>query len=217
MSETKFRGLNAITSEVLSVHAQREACNTGSELIQTEHLILGILNNYLVRSTAFSEKLDLELPDIVSELARHISPAKTSRVVIGDLPPSQSMLGILGKAANYARESGHELVDVSHILFVSANEAETPFSEMLKKHGVNEALLKASLESFINDDFQRPAPGMDPASRKKSIEAASAVMARIDTLTRGLNKTDRIYLENQISLTIFETLRKPLDAGAWLP
>ena len=66
-------------------------------------------------------------------------------------------------------------------------------------------------------DFQRPAPGMDPASRKKSIEAASAVMARIDTLTRGLNKTDRIYLENQISLTNFETLRKPLDAGAWLP
>ena len=163
MSETKFRGLNAITSEVLSVHAQREACNTGSELIQTEHLILGILNNYLVRSTAFSEKLNLELPDIVSEL-----------------------------------------------------EAGTPFSEMLKKHGVNEALLKASLESFINDDFQRPAPGMDPASRKKSIEAASAVMARIDTLTRGLNKTDRIYLENQISLTIFETPRKPLDAGAWL-
>ena len=87
---------------------------------------------------------------------------------------------------------------------------------MLKKHGVNEALLKASLESFIDDDVQRPVPGMDRASREKSIKAASAVMARIDTVTRGLNKTDRIYLENQISLTIFETLRKPLDAGAWL-
>ena len=54
MAETKFRGLNAIMSAVLSVHAQREACNTGSELIQAEHLILGILNNYPAKAIAFA-------------------------------------------------------------------------------------------------------------------------------------------------------------------
>ena len=157
----------------------------------------------------------MELSDIVSELAQHISPAETSRVVIGDLPPSQKMLGILGKAVNYARESGHELVDVSHLLFVSANEEETPFYELLKKREVDEAQLEASLESFIDDDFQQPGPTGDPSLRTKSIAAASAVMAHIDTLTGDLDKTDLIHLENLISLTIFNKLREPLSECEW--
>ena len=156
MAETTFRGLNAIMSAVLSVHTQREACKTGSELIQVEHLILGVLNAYPAKATAFARKLNLVFSDISSELALHIAPAEASRVVIGDLPPSQKMLGVLGKALNYTRQSGHEFVDVSHYLFVAANEEE--------RHSA----------------------------------------------------TDLIHLENQISLTIFEQLRKPLGEREWV-
>ena len=143
-------------SAVLSVHAQREACKTGSELIQAEHLILGILNAYPAKATAFAGKLNLELSDISSELALHIAPAEASRVVIGDLPPSQKMLGVLAKAVNYARQSGHEFVDVSHYLFVVANEAGTPFCNLLQHREVDKAQLESSLEAFLDDDFAAP-------------------------------------------------------------
>ena len=215
MGLTKFRGLNAATSEVLEVHAQRAACDAGSELIQPERLLLGVLNNYPAKSKAFAGALNIDLSTIVSDLTCHCIPAGTPRISSGDLPPSQRVMEMIVKAAAYAGESAHEYVDVSHLLFAAANIEGAPFKHLLSTYDVDEEQLKQALESFVDDSFQQPAPEVEPTARPKSIDAASAVMNDIEPLTRDMDKTEALQLENQISLTIYRRLRE--SRSEWDP
>jgi Clp amino terminal domain, pathogenicity island component len=125
--------------------ARWEASRFGSPFIEPEHLVLG-----LARCTNI---VDQALRAEIEQIAVHSAPTSTSV----DLPVSKTLQRAMHFAAEEAEKLGHEHIGVEHLLLgLMVDEPDSPVSGLLRKHGIDRALVLSQIpDAPVEDPVER--------------------------------------------------------------
>jgi hypothetical protein len=115
--------------------AHYEACQLGSPLIDTEHLLLGVFRE----DTAIAKRL--ARPPLTIEFIRkrieELSPPREKLSKYVDLPLSEGCKHILGYAAEEADRLKDKLIGTNHLLLGLAKEKDGLAAKVLSETGID--------------------------------------------------------------------------------
>jgi ATP-dependent Clp protease ATP-binding subunit ClpC len=129
------------TSRKAIFFARYEASQAGSEYIETEHLLLGLLRT--------DEALTLRLlkpegiASIQEQIHKRFSGKKTSTSV--DLPLSRECKRVLAHGDQEAIRRSHEQIEPHHLLLGLLREEDCVAARMMLEHGVTLPLVETVL------------------------------------------------------------------------
>jgi ATP-dependent Clp protease ATP-binding subunit ClpC len=111
--------------------AHEEASRFGSTVIQTEHLLLGLIRE----DVGLTNRLNLTADEIRNDLKIR-APIRVKVPASGDLPLSEQSRSALNKAADLSDRLSDEHVTTEHILFGLLAEHRSTAAEILREHGI---------------------------------------------------------------------------------
>ena len=121
------RKVMAIANE----HVQR----FGHEYIDTEHILLGLLNQSGSTGAAILKELGVNIEKLLAEVEKHPkSRADTTRAE--KLPQSQGAVNVVKYAIEEARALEHNYIGTEHILLGLLRETDGTASQVLTNLGV---------------------------------------------------------------------------------
>jgi Clp amino terminal domain, pathogenicity island component len=115
--------------------ARYEASQFGSEYIEPEHLLLGLLRDDRALFVRFLPKMaHLTVQDLQDEVSgKTIRKSKVTTSV--DLPLSQGSKYVLAYAAEEADRLNHRHIGTEHLLLGLMREAKAPGAQLLRRYG----------------------------------------------------------------------------------
>lgn len=116
-------------------HARYEASMFGSPYIESEHLLLGLVNENHVLANRL-----VRAGKSVDEIRRHIELRTPTRATIStsvDLPLSNECKRILADAAEEAERAHHQHIGTEHLVAGVLREERCFAAELLRKYGVS--------------------------------------------------------------------------------
>jgi ATP-dependent Clp protease ATP-binding subunit ClpC len=124
--------------------ARYEAAQAGSEFIETEHLLLGLIREYKgIRSL---------LPNLDYDTVRQSLPTVSApRDTKADLPMSDESKRVLAYSAEEADRLSHRYIGTEHLLLGLLRESGSVAADLLTRYG-------ADLGKLREEIAQRPAP-----------------------------------------------------------
>jgi ATP-dependent Clp protease ATP-binding subunit ClpC len=134
--------------------ARYEASQFGSPLIETEHLLLGLIREDKALTARFLPKTNVTIQDIRKEIeGRTLVREKVSTSL--DLPFSEESKRALNCAAEESERLSHRHVGTDHILFGLMREEKSIASEILREHGLRPGMIR---EELIRGSFEKHLP-----------------------------------------------------------
>lgn len=146
-----------------------EASQFGSSLIETEHLLLGILREekalalQLLKSSGGMESIRKEI-----EGHTEIREKKPTQI---DIPLSNESKRVLAYAAEEAEKLGHKHIGVGHLLMGLLREEKCFAAQLLHERGINLDSARDVVKTFEGGG-QLPAQGAQAASRAGAFDIA---------------------------------------------
>jgi hypothetical protein len=139
--------------------ARYEASQVGSPLIDTEHLLFGLLrdNAALVRSL----HLAVDLESARQQFARNLEPGQTFSTNV-DLPLSDSSKRVLMYAAEEAERLNHRHIGTEHLILGLVRDEEFASAKLLLGSGASLETLRKRVEA---PEQSQPAQGVAFAPR----------------------------------------------------
>jgi ATP-dependent Clp protease ATP-binding subunit ClpC len=134
--------------------ARYEASQFGSQYIETEHLLLGLLREDKGLTNRF-----IRSHSAVESIRREIEKHTTIREKIStsvDLPVSKECKRVMAYAAEEAERLGHKHIGTEHLLLGLLREENCFAQEMLKERGLE---LEATRESLAQVALEHSVPG----------------------------------------------------------
>jgi ATP-dependent Clp protease ATP-binding subunit ClpC len=123
--------------------ARSEASQFGSQSIESEHLLLGILREHLLLGILYEHGPSTgrliharRMGDIRREIERRRPPGPSISTSV-DLPLSQECKRALAFAAHEAQRLGHVAIGNEHLLVGLLMEEKCLASEILRDRGIN--------------------------------------------------------------------------------
>jgi ATP-dependent Clp protease ATP-binding subunit ClpC len=122
------------TAKTVMFSARLEAINAGSQHVEPEHLLLGLLHRSSqaievhMAEPASLETLERELKSTVA-----VEPSLATYVQVPFSPASDRILSV---AAEEAKRHSHETVGTEHILLAILREEQCPASRVLRAKGM---------------------------------------------------------------------------------
>jgi ATP-dependent Clp protease ATP-binding subunit ClpC len=165
--------------------ARYEASQFGSPLIETEHLLLGILREDKALTNRF-----LRSHVVVESIRKQIEEHTTIREKVStsvDLPLSNESKRVLAYAAEEAEKMGHKHIGPEHLLLGLMREEKGFAAEMLKERGLK---LKQVREEATQLAQERPPVQKAPTPAPPSENARDLTQAAVDGLLDPLVARD---------------------------
>jgi ATP-dependent Clp protease ATP-binding subunit ClpC len=137
--------------------ARYEASQFGSQYIEAEHLLLGLLREDKGLTNRF-----MRSHSAVESIRRQIESHTTIREKIStsvDLPVSKECKRVMAYAAEEAERLGHKHIGTEHLLLGLLREENCFAQEMLKERGLE---LEATRESLAQVALEHSVPGAPP-------------------------------------------------------
>ncbi|HZQ44341.1 MAG TPA: Clp protease N-terminal domain-containing protein [Acidobacteriaceae bacterium] len=126
--------------------ARYEASNFGSPLIETEHMLLGLLRENAALSTRFFRSQTT--PEVLrNEIARE-RPQRPSFSTSVDIPLSNENKRVLAYAAEEAERLNHQHIGTEHLLLGLLRENDTLAAKLLAQHGVTAELVRRDIRDL---------------------------------------------------------------------
>jgi ATP-dependent Clp protease ATP-binding subunit ClpC len=122
------------TAKAAMFSARLEAINAGSQHVEPEHLLLGLL-----RRSSQIIQTHVEAATSLETLKRELESSvtvKPSLATYAQVPFSSSSSHILSVAAEEAQRHSHETVGTEHILLAILREEECSASRVLRARGM---------------------------------------------------------------------------------
>ncbi|MDR3076047.1 MAG: ATP-dependent Clp protease ATP-binding subunit [Synergistaceae bacterium] len=143
--------------------AHKEALHLGHDVIGTEHLLLGILDEIDPVCGSLFEIHGVTPDDIRAQLEALLEKSTPKDKII-DLPLSQRAKRVLDISMREARSMGVNYVGAEHILLGLLSEGEGLASQILGHLGFNIARLRKEIQNMSHDpgDVQFAAVGSSP-------------------------------------------------------
>jgi len=177
------------TARKVIFHARYEASKFGSEHIETEHLLLGIL-----RTDGFLALRLLKTPDKVESIREQIEKQFPRREKIStsvDLPVSQQCKLVLTYAVEEAERLNDEHIATGHLLLALLRVEDCGASRIMSEHGLTSSQVEQALLPGANPPSVGPVPvlPLPPNSRDLTALARSG---KLNPLTGREHELDRI-------------------------
>jgi ATP-dependent Clp protease ATP-binding subunit ClpC len=129
--------------------ARHEASEFGSPCIETEHLLLGMLQD---DKALASQLLPANaLPEIRAEIQARTPPREKIPTNV-DLPLSNETTHVLSHAAQEADRLGHKHIGNEHLLLALLLERKCFAAILLNKQGLDIGSMRANIEGLSNKE-----------------------------------------------------------------
>ena len=140
--------------------AHKEALRLGHDVIGTEHLLLGILDDVDMVCASLFESHGVPPDTIKAQLEAMLEKSQPKDKII-DLPLSQRAKRVLDISMRESRSMGVNYVGAEHILLGLLSEGEGLASQILGHRGFNIARLRKEIQNITRDsgDIQFAAVG----------------------------------------------------------
>ncbi len=152
--------------EALSRSAEK-AVERGSPHIDTEHLLLALLDTQVVQAIFRALKLS---PEDVEQYIEHNAPKGEAEVKSPDLSPRLKEVLVL--AAEEAQRLGHSYIGPEHLLIGLVRESEGLAGDLLRKYGLTPESLRQQVVKVVGKGAEEgrveepsPTPTLDKYSR----------------------------------------------------
>ena len=152
--------------EALSRSAEK-AIERGSPHIDTEHLLLALLDTQVVQAIFRALKLS---PEDVEQYIEHNAPKGEAEVKSPDLSPRLKEVLVL--AAEEAQRLGHSYIGPEHLLIGLVRESEGLAGDLLRKYGLTPESLRQQVVKVVGKGAEEgrveepsPTPTLDKYSR----------------------------------------------------
>lgn len=128
--------------------ARYEASQFGSPLIETEHLLLGLIREDKSLTARFLPRANATIQDIRKEIeGRTLVRDKVSTSV--DLPFSEESKRVLNCAAEESERLAHRHIGTEHILIGLLREEKSVAASILREHGLRPGMIREELNHTL--------------------------------------------------------------------
>ncbi|HHU51062.1 MAG TPA: ATP-dependent Clp protease ATP-binding subunit [Firmicutes bacterium] len=117
------------------LHAQKEAIRLRHNVVGTEHLLLGLVQEGEGIAGRALQGLEIDLSKVRSEVEKIIGIG--DQMIIGEVPFTPRAKRVLEMAFDEARQLGHNYIGTEHILLGLIREGEGVAAQVLKNLGVD--------------------------------------------------------------------------------
>ncbi|HEY8343876.1 MAG TPA: ATP-dependent Clp protease ATP-binding subunit [Bacillota bacterium] len=117
------------------LHAQKEAIRLRHNVVGTEHLLLGLVQEGEGIAGRALQGLEIDLSKVRSEVEKIIGVG--DQIIIGEVPFTPRAKRVLEMAFDEARQLGHNYIGTEHILLGLIREGEGVAAQVLKNLGVD--------------------------------------------------------------------------------
>ena len=201
-----FENLSNRARQVLA-HARQEADKLAQPVIDTEHLLLGLLMEKTGIAATIFTKRNISISSIVMKIRRS-SDMSEIFVVKGNLNYSHLVTKVLEYAAEEAKGMDREIIDTEHILIGLVRETEGKASVILSRMGFDVESLRRDIRSMYkkspNEKENSSTPILDEFGRDLTALAREGkldpVVGRQDEIVRLLQILGRRQKNNAVLL-----------------
>lgn len=176
--------------------ARFEASQYGSPLIDTEHVLLGLLREDRALAKRFLGEVETETT-IRTEIERHIQPRERIPTSV-EMPLTEDCKKVLFKAAEEAERLGHQHVGTEHLLLGLLHVESSLAAQILQARGLKLAKLREEIAkgSIAAGDERTSVQGQVPAMPVPRYYATARIAASLvlDNFLAGLRwlKSDEL-------------------------
>lgn len=201
-----FENLSNRARQVLA-HARQEADKLAQPVIDTEHLLLGLLMEKTGIAATIFTKRNISISSIVMKIRRS-SDMSEIFVVKGNLNYSHLVTKVLEYAAEEAKGMDREIIDTEHILIGLVRETEGKASVILSRMGFDVESLRRDIRSMYkkspSEKENSSTPILDEFGRDLTALAREGkldpVVGRQDEIVRLLQILGRRQKNNAVLL-----------------
>ena len=155
-----FEKFTARAQQIIKIFAQEEAKRLNHDLIQVEHIFLGLLREGEGLAARILTNLGLDL-DLLQEEIENMLPKGKNILLIGDIPISENTKTVLKLAQDESKNMGHTYVGTEHLLLGIINHNDNYVVELLLGEGVDIELVKEEIHNMLGESYQ------DKSAKKK--------------------------------------------------
>ena len=201
-----FENLSNRARQVLA-HARQEADKLAQPVIDTEHLLLGLLMEKTGIAATIFTKRNISISSIVMKIRRS-SDMSEIFVVKGNLNYGHLVTKVLEYAAEEAKGMDREIIDTEHILIGLVRETEGKASVILSRMGFDVESLRRDIRSMYkkspSEKENSSTPILDEFGRDLTALAREGkldpVVGRQDEIVRLLQILGRRQKNNAVLL-----------------
>ena len=201
-----FENLSNRARQVLA-HARQEADKLAQPVIDTEHVLLGLLMEKTGIAANIFTKRNISISSIIMKIRRS-SDMSEIFVVKGNLNYSSLVTKVLEYAAEEAKGMDKEIIDTEHILIGLVRETEGKASVILSRMGFDVESLRRDIRSMYkkspNEKENSSTPILDEFGRDLTALAREGkldpVVGRQDEIVRLLQILGRRQKNNAVLL-----------------
>jgi ATP-dependent Clp protease ATP-binding subunit ClpC len=167
------------------VLAEQVARAASHDHVDTEHLLLGILDEGDNLGIAVLDALDIELDDLRAELTATMHLTKAANPPPdGPLPRTPAARRALDHTANEALTLGHNYVGCEHLLLGLLATEDGLASQVLRRMGGELRASRRAVTAVLTEYLQRGATRT--SARRPTAAALDEIRRRLDTLEQKL-------------------------------
>jgi len=148
-----FEKFTARAQQIIKIFAQEEAKRLNHDLVQIEHLFLGLLREGEGLAARILINLGLDL-DLLQEEIENMLPKGKNTLLIGDIPISENTKKVLKLAQDESKNMGHTYVGTEHLLMGIMSYSNNFVVELLLSEGVDIELVKEEIQNILGETYQ---------------------------------------------------------------
>lgn len=137
--------------------ARYEAAQFGSDSIDTEHLLLGLIRTNSGPVAGLFRENDVSMNDVRVAIEKSI-PQREEGSTSVDIPLSATARAVLGHAAQEAEEMRHEQIECEHLLLGLLWERESLAAEILTGKGLKVARVRDEVRRAHSREIESASP-----------------------------------------------------------
>ena len=147
-----FEKFTARAQQIIKIFAQEEAKRLNHDLIQVEHVFLGLLREGEGLAARILINLGLDL-DLLQEETENMLPKGKNVLLIGDIPVSENAKKVLKLAQDESKNLGHTYVGTEHLLLGIMSHNTNYVVELLLGEGVDIELIKEEIHNILGEGW----------------------------------------------------------------
>lgn len=147
-----FEKFTARAQQIIKIFAQEESKRLNHDVIQVEHVFLGLLREGEGLAARILINLGLDL-DLLQEEIENLMPKGKNTLLIGDIPLSDDSKRVLKLAQDESRKLGHTYVGTEHLLIGIMMQNNNFAVEVLLGEGVDIELIKEEIFHILGETY----------------------------------------------------------------
>jgi ATP-dependent Clp protease ATP-binding subunit ClpC len=153
--------------------ARYEASQVGSQAIDAEHILLGLLREDKQLTQRFFQTPRDAVESIRKEIETR-SPINEKVSPSVDLPLSTSAKRVLRNAADESQRLGHRHIGTEHLLLGIMREENSPAAQILYERGLRLDSVRQEIEAFQQTEQKEPDSDADQLQRRERLSGGFA-------------------------------------------